>query len=71
MRKFTLTAIAIKDEKVVGVFKVLEQTPKFDGALLSCSVIDWVGGSVSKAPGCSDWAARASYGACCMGFRST
>ena len=42
MRKFTLTAIAIKDEKVVGVFKVLEQTPKFDGALLSCALSKFV-----------------------------
>ena len=42
MRKFTLTAIAIKDEKVVGAFKVLEQTPKFDGALLSCALSKFV-----------------------------
>lgn len=42
MRKFTLTAIAIKDEKVAGVFQILEQTPKFDGALLSHALSKFV-----------------------------
>ena len=38
MRKFTLTAIAIKDEKVVGAFQLLSLRPQLDGEVLQAAV---------------------------------